>query len=113
MRTAPHFLDTGNGVFLVLGGDKRVRYPAETKLRAVEMIRAGYGRDAIAAELGATGSAVRKWQRSCWTAGHGRSFAMGTDKRSYAFELKLEAARAVVDGGMALPVLMFTKKWSE
>lgn len=48
MRTAPHFLDTGNGVFLVLGRDKRVRYPAETKLRAVEMIRAGYGRDAIA-----------------------------------------------------------------
>ena len=74
---------------LVLGGDKRVRYPAETKLRAVEMIRAGYGRDAIAAELGATGSAVREWQKSCWTAGHGRSFAMGTDKGSYAFELKL------------------------
>lgn len=91
---------------MVLGGDKRVRYPAETKLRAVEMIRAGYGRDAIAAELGATGSAVREWQKSCWTAGHGRSFAMGTDKGSYAFELKLEAARAVVDGGMALPEAM-------
>lgn len=30
---------------MVLGRDKRVRYPAETKLRAVEMIRAGYGRD--------------------------------------------------------------------
>lgn len=91
---------------MVLGRDKRVRYPAETKLRAVEMIRAGYGRDAIAAELGATGSAVRKWQRSCWTAGRGKSFAMGTDKGSYAFEVKLEAARAVVDGGMALPEAM-------
>lgn len=91
---------------MISGRDKRVRYPAETKLRAVEMIRAGYGRDAIAAELGATGSAVRKWQRSYWTAGHGRSFVMGTDKRSYAFELKLEAARAVVDGGMALPEAM-------
>lgn len=93
-------------MFLAFGRDKRVRYPAETKLRAVEMIRAGYGRDVIAAELGATGSAVRKWQRSYWTAGHGRSFAMGTGKRSYAFELKLEAARAVVDGGMALPEAM-------
>lgn len=47
-----------------MGRDKRVRLPAETKLRAVEVIRAGYGRDAIAAELGATGSAVRKWQYS-------------------------------------------------
>lgn len=91
---------------MILGRGKRVRYPAETKLRAVEMIRAGYGRDAIASELGATGSAVRKWQRSYWTAGHGRSFAMGTDKRSYASELKLGAARAVVDGGMALPEAM-------
>lgn len=93
-------------MFLAFGRDKRVRYPAETKLRAVEMIRVGYGRDVIAAELGATGSAVRKWQRSYWTAGHGRSFAMGTGKRSYAFELKLEAARAVVDGDMALPEAM-------
>lgn len=49
-------------MFLILGRDKRVRLPAETKLRAVEVIRADYGRDAIAAELGATGSAVRKWQ---------------------------------------------------
>ena len=89
-----------------MGRDKRVWCPAETKLRAVEMIRAGYGRDAIAAELGATGSAVKKWQRSYWTAGHGRSFAMDTDKRSCAFELKLKAARGVVDGGMALPEAM-------
>lgn len=48
------------GCFWLLGRDKRVRCPAETKLLAVEMIRAGYGRDAIAAELGATGSAVKK-----------------------------------------------------
>ena len=86
--------------------DKRVKYPAGTKLRAVEMIRAGYGRDAIAAELGATGSAVRKWQRSYWATGYGRSFAMGIGQRNYAFELKLEAARAVVDGGMTLPEAM-------
>ena len=31
---------------------------------------------------------------------------MGIDKGSYAFEVKLEAARAVVDGGMALPEAM-------
>lgn len=101
----PHFLNTGNGVFLILRRNKRARYPAGTKLRAVEMIRVGYGRDAIAVELDATGS-VRKWRRSCWAAGYVRSFAMGAEQGGYAFELEHEAARAVVDGVVTLPEAM-------
>ena len=49
---------------------------------------------------------VREWQKMYRVIGRGGLLAMGGKQRTYDYETKVAAARAVVDGGMSKPEAM-------
>lgn len=84
----------------------RPLYDYETRQRAVELYKRGLGRCAIGRALGIPVSAVRKWLDTYRSVGMGALSTMGKRKRTYPFETKVAAARAVADEGLTVPEAM-------
>ena len=59
-----------------------------------------------ARRLGVSAETVREWQKMYRAIGRGGFLAMGGKQRTYDYETKVAAARAVVDGGMSKPEAM-------
>lgn len=84
----------------------RPLYDAGLRQRAVELYEEGHGRDVIAYLVGAPEGTVRKWLDTYRSVGMGALIAMGAKKKTYPFETKVAAVRAVVDGGATAPEAM-------
>ena len=78
--------------------DLRLRYDASVRRRAAELFAEGRGYHAAATELGIPPTTVRKWHRTYIALGVGGLLAMGEKSKSYGWELKVAAAKAVVEG---------------
>ena len=79
--------------------DLRIKYDSSVRLRAAELFAAGYGYRATATQLGIDPYAVRGWRRTYIASGVGGLSVMGKTSRSYPWEVRVAAARAVVEGG--------------
>ena len=73
---------------------------------AVELFERGCGYGLTAVRLGVCAETVREWQKMYRVIGRGGFLAMGGKQRTYDYETKVGAARAVVDGGMSKPEAM-------
>lgn len=80
-------------------------YESGVRSAAADMFERGFGRQAVARELGIPQNAVRKWQETFRAVGREVLLGMGC-KRSYDWETKVAAASAVVDSGRAKPEVM-------
>ena len=79
--------------------DLRLRHDENMRRRAAELFAEGYGFHAAATRLGLAASTVRKWRGTYVALGLEGLLAMGKKSRSYSWELKVAAARDVVEGG--------------
>lgn len=70
----------------------------EARWRAERMFAAGRGYSSVARALGVRENTARKWALA-WRAGRG-------PRRTYAWGVKVAAARAVVEGGLTKPQAM-------
>ena len=86
--------------------DLRVRHDRLLREQAVEMFERGCGYGLTARRLGVCAETVREWQKIYRVIGRGGFLAMGGKQRTYDYETKVGAARAVVDGGMSKPEAM-------
>ena len=84
----------------------RPLYDVELRQRAVELYEEGHGRDVIAYLVGAPEGTVRKWLDTYRSVGMGALTAMGAKRKTYSFETKVAAARAVADEGATVPEAM-------
>lgn len=79
--------------------DMRSRYDHETRMRALEMFQGGRGYKSVSKRLGIPEDTVRKWWQKYQSLGPSGVLSVGGTQKSYPYELKLAAARAVVDEG--------------
>ena len=86
--------------------DLRIKYDSSARLRAADLFAAGYGYHAAAGRLGIAPCAVRAWHRTYVALGVEGLAVMGKTSRSYPWELKVEAAKAVVEDGEPKPDVM-------
>ena len=86
--------------------DLRLRHDRLLREQAVEMFERGCGYALTARRLGVSAETVREWQKMYRVIGRGGLLAMGGKQRTYDYETKVGAARAVVDGGMSKPEAM-------
>ena len=84
----------------------RPLYGAELRRRAVELYEEGRGRDVVARLVGAPEGTVREWLDTYRSVGIGALSAMGAKKKTYSFDTKAAAARAVADDGLTVPEAM-------
>ena len=84
----------------------RPLYDAGVRRRAAELYEEGHGRDVIAYLLDVPEGAVRKWLDTYKSVGIGVLTAMGAKKKTYSFETKVAAARAVAEEGLTVPEAM-------
>lgn len=84
----------------------RTLHDVGLRRRAVELYEEGRGRDSIARLLGIPVGTVRKWLDTYRSVGMGALVAMGAKRTAYPFEVKVAAARAVVDEGLTAPEAM-------
>ena len=83
-----------------------LRHDRLLRERAVELFERGCGYGLTARRLGVSAETVREWQKMYRAIGRGGFLAMGGKQRTYDYETKVAAARAVVDGGMSKPEAM-------
>ncbi len=74
-------------------------YGPRVRLLAADLFERGLGYGRVAAELGLPPEAVRRWHQTFRAVGREGLLEMGVH-RSYDWETKVAAARAVVDGGL-------------
>ena len=86
--------------------DVCVRHDRLLREQAVELFERGCGYGLTARRLGVSAETVREWQKMYRVIGRGGLLAMGEQQRTYDYETKVAAARAVVDGGMSKPEAM-------
>ena len=84
----------------------RPLYDAGVRRRAVELYEDGHGRDVIAYLVGTPEGTVRKWLDTYRSVGIGALAAMGAKKKTYSFDTKVAAVRAVEDEGSTVPEAM-------
>ena len=80
--------------------DMRVKHDVSLRAQAIRLFDAGYGSILIGSMLGIPRDTVRQWHRIYMAIG---GEALLSEKRRYStypFEVKVAAARAVVDEGM-------------
>lgn len=82
-----------------MSDDLRLRYDENMRRMAAEMFAGGRGYHSAATHLGLPPTTVRKWHRAYVALGLEGLLAMGKKSRSYRWELKVSAARDVVEGG--------------
>lgn len=75
-------------------------YDAVTRSIAAELYDEGHGALSISNQIGVPYEAVRQWINTYRSVGIEGLTAMGKKCRTYPFETKVAAARAVVDEGM-------------
>ena len=90
---------------LEMGGFSMTIYDRSVRGLACGLFDRGFGHEAAAARLGIPLKAVRQWHLTYRAVGRDALLDMGTH-RSYDYETKVAAARAVVDGGTAKPEAM-------
>ena len=90
---------------LEMGGFSMTIYDKSVRGLACGLFDRGFGHEAAAARLGIPLKAVRQWHLTYRAVGRDALLDMGTH-RSYDYETKVAAARAVVDGGTAKPEAM-------
>lgn len=83
-----------------------LRHDRLLRERAVELFERGFGYGLTARRLGVCAETVREWQKMYRVIGRDGLLAMGGKQRTYDYETKVGAARAVVDGGMSKPEAM-------
>lgn len=79
--------------------DLRIRYDFSMRAKAAELFAKGLGYYATATLLGLPPSTVRKWHRVYVALGIGGLSVMGKKSRSYRWDIKVAAARAVIEDG--------------
>lgn len=82
-----------------MSNDLRFRYDESVRRMAAGMFAEGRGYRSAATRLGLPPSTVRKWHRAYVALGLEGLLVMGEKSRSYRWELKVSAARDVVEGG--------------
>ena len=81
-----------------------MRYGADVRGEAARLFADGWGHEAVAGKLGLSRGTVRKWLYAYRAIGREALFV--TSHRKYSHELKVAAARDVVEAGMAKPEVM-------
>ena len=76
-----------------------MRYSLDKRIKAIELFERGHGYDSVAASLGVSGEAVRKWLYTYRALGK-EALLMAAHK-TYSYETKFAAARDVVDFGLS------------
>ena len=76
----------------------RPRYDGDMRRMAAAMFAEGRGYYATSTKLGLPPATVRQWHRTYVALGVEGLFVMGKKHRSYRWETKVAAARAVVEG---------------
>lgn len=84
----------------------RSKYDESMRRRAAAMFAEGRGFHSAASELGLPPETVRKWHRTYVALGLEGLLVMGEKHRSYRRELKVAAARDVVEGGESKAAVM-------
>lgn len=79
--------------------DLRLRYDESMRRRAAGLFAEGHGYRSAAIELELPPTTVRQWHRTFVAIGLEGLLAMGKKSRSYRWELKVAAAKDVVEGG--------------
>ena len=82
--------------------DLRSKHGEAVRLRAVQMFGEGYGYNSVASVLGISRYTVRQWWRKCHSIGVEGVLQVGGPSLSYSYEVKLAAAKAVVDEGATM-----------
>ena len=78
---------------------KQPRHPRALRERAADLFEAGAGFELAAKRLDVPAQAVRKWLYSYRATGRKGLIGMGGSRRTYDWETKVAAARAVAEGG--------------
>ena len=81
-----------------------MRHSQETRAKAVECFEAGFAGTTTAALIGASESVAKKWLYAYRALGKEALFV--TKHRTYSHDLKVEAAKAVIEGRMTKPEAM-------
>ena len=81
-----------------------MRHSAKIRSEAARCFGMGYGADAVSAALGLSRHTVEKWLYTCRALGKEALFV--TKHKAYPHDLKVEAAKAVVEGRMTKPEAM-------
>lgn len=82
--------------------DSRSKHDGAARLRAAQMFDEGYGCDSIAGVLSISRYTVRQWWRKYHSIGVEGVLQVGGPNLSYPYEVKLAAAKAVVDEGATM-----------
>ncbi len=77
----------------------KCKYDLAIRVRAAELFDKGYGHHAVATRLGLPPSTVEKWHHRYVVLGIEGLTNMGKKSKSYSWELKVAAAKAVVESG--------------
>lgn len=81
-----------------------MRHDAETLKRAAGLFDAGFGYKLVASRLGIPRKTAMKWEYTVRALGKEALFV--TTHRKYGYELKVQAARDIVDAGMTKAEVM-------
>ncbi len=80
--------------------DMRMKHDVSLRAQAIRLFDAGYGNILIGSMLGIPRDTVRQWHRIYMAIGGEALLSEKRKNNTYPFEVKVAAARAVVDGGM-------------
>ena len=81
-----------------------MRHGTDVRAEAVRCFEAGYAENAVGRMLGISVTIVKKWLYTYRALG--KEALLVTGHNTYAHELKVEAARAVIEGRMSKPDAM-------
>lgn len=81
--------------------DNRVKYDLSVRSLALELFEQGFGYNFVSSYLGIPKATVRQWLYKYRAMSIGGVLQMGGKQKKYSYELKLEAAKAVVDRGVS------------
>lgn len=84
-----------------MGTNAAVRHGVEVRRRAAGLFAAGHGYEDVSKRLSVPRDTVREWQRIWKAFGSEALLSMDGKQARYTYEQKVEAARAIVDGGMS------------
>ena len=81
-----------------MSGTQRLKYSREMRSKAISLFEQRLGSVAVSNMLGISEPTVRKWLRTFRAVGSEGLLLMGSRYRSYSWELKLAAVKAVEEG---------------
>lgn len=81
--------------------DKRAKHDPVMRSIALTLFEQGFGYKFVSSHLGIPKDTVRQWYYRYNAVGIEGVLKMGGKQKKYSYELKLEAVKAVVEGGMS------------